>query len=59
VNELRRRYRGQLFVAGVVIALLLTVPFVNLIAPVIGVAAMVHLYYSMNTAPTASGTVSR
>jgi CysZ protein len=43
-RALRLRHRGRLFIVGVVIALLLTVPFVNLLAPVIGTAAMVHIF---------------
>ncbi len=43
-RSLQAEYRGPLFLAGVVIALLLTVPLVNLIAPIIGAAAMVHLF---------------
>lgn len=45
-RALRRSRRGRLFVAGVIIALMLTVPVVNLIAPIIGTAAMVHLFES-------------
>lgn len=41
----RRLLRGQVFVAGVLIAILLTVPFVNLVAPIIATAAMVHLLH--------------
>ena len=41
---LRRRHRGRLFVAGVIITLLLTVPLVNLLAPIVATAAMVHLF---------------
>jgi CysZ protein len=44
-RRVRRRFRGQVFVAGVLIAILLTVPFVNLIAPIIATAAMVHLLH--------------
>jgi uncharacterized protein involved in cysteine biosynthesis len=33
-----------MFLAGLVTAFLLTVPFVNLVAPIIGTAAMVHLF---------------
>ncbi|MCP5367284.1 MAG: EI24 domain-containing protein [Hyphomicrobiales bacterium] len=40
----RKRHSGTLLVTGVAIAFLLTVPFVNLLAPVIGTAAMVHLF---------------
>lgn len=46
MRSFRDTRRGQLFVAGLVIALLLTVPFVNLLAPVVGTAAMVHLFES-------------
>ena len=35
---------GRLFVAGVIITLLLTVPVINLLAPVVATAAMVHLF---------------
>jgi uncharacterized protein involved in cysteine biosynthesis len=59
VATLRRRYRGQLFLAGVIIAFLLTVPLINLIAPAVGIAAMVHLYHGLNTSPTIGGTVRR
>jgi CysZ protein len=38
----RRRFAGRVFLSGVFIAGLFAVPFVNLIAPVIAVAFMVH-----------------
>lgn len=50
VYLLRRRYRWRLFAAGVVIAFLLTVPVVNLVASIVGVAAMVHIYKSVSPA---------
>jgi uncharacterized protein involved in cysteine biosynthesis len=40
---LRRRHQGRLLAAGCLIAFLLTVPVVNLIAPVLATAAMVHI----------------
>jgi CysZ protein len=40
----RRAARGRVWSAGVVIAALSAVPFLNLIAPVIGVAFMTHLF---------------
>lgn len=43
---LRKAHRGRLFLTGAVIAFLLTVPVVNLVAPVIATAAMVHLFES-------------
>ncbi|MFQ5763596.1 MAG: EI24 domain-containing protein [Rhodospirillales bacterium] len=44
MRRLRKRHRGQLFVAGVIIMALLTVPVVNLLAPVVAAATMVHLF---------------
>ncbi len=41
---LRKAHRGQLFLTGLVIALLLTVPVVNFLAPVTATAVMVHLF---------------
>jgi CysZ protein len=43
-RSLRRRHGRTLFIAGVLIALLLTIPLVNLVAPLVGTAAMVHLF---------------
>jgi uncharacterized protein involved in cysteine biosynthesis len=44
---LRRARGGQVFLAGVIIAFLLTVPFVNLVAPVIATGFMLHLFEGM------------
>ncbi len=46
-RALRRRHRLKVFVSGVIIALLFTIPVLNLIAPVIATAFMVHLYHGM------------
>jgi Uncharacterized protein involved in cysteine biosynthesis len=47
-TRFRRNHQLKVFLAGLVIALLLTLPIVNLLAPVIGTAAMVHTFHSMN-----------
>jgi uncharacterized protein involved in cysteine biosynthesis len=44
VTALRRRLRARLWPAGVVIAALLAVPVFNLVAPVVAIAFMVHLF---------------
>jgi uncharacterized protein involved in cysteine biosynthesis len=44
VAQLRRSARARLWGAGVCIAALLTVPVLNLIAPVIATCFMVHLF---------------
>lgn len=43
-QSLRRAHLWKVSAAGVVIAVLLTVPFANLVAPVVGTAAMVHIF---------------
>jgi len=42
-RRLRRAHQGQIVLAGVAIAFLLTVPILNLIAPVVATAFMLHL----------------
>jgi uncharacterized protein involved in cysteine biosynthesis len=46
-GELRRRNRWRVFLAGVIITLMLTVPLLNLIAPVIATAFMLHIFESI------------
>jgi len=48
--RLRRAYRVRLWSAGIVIAVMLTVPILNLIAPVIAICLMVHLFEAMRCA---------
>ena len=50
-GELRRRNRWRVFLAGVVITLMLTVPFLNLIAPVIATAFMLHIFEVIRRRP--------
>lgn len=42
-HRLRRAYRGKVLLAGVILTFLMTVPVVNLLAPVLGAAFMVHV----------------
>ena len=51
---LRQAFRGQLFLAGTVIAFMMTIPIVNFIAPVISVAAMVNLVEVWRNTPRTS-----
>ncbi len=52
-RRLRKAHRGTVFLTGVVTALLLTIPVVNLLAPVVVTATMVHLFenWRKNAAP--------
>jgi uncharacterized protein involved in cysteine biosynthesis len=46
-RALWRRYRGRLFVAGVVITFLLSIPVVNWFMPVVATAFMLHIFESL------------
>lgn len=57
VRGLRRTHGLKLFSAGVIIAFLLTIPFVNLAVPVIATAFMIHVFHGVarrGAAPTAA-----
>jgi uncharacterized protein involved in cysteine biosynthesis len=43
-KAMRRRFGGRVFLGGVIITGLFALPFVNLAAPVIATAFMVHLF---------------
>jgi CysZ protein len=47
-SALRRRHWGTIWLAGTVMAIPLTVPIMNLIVPVIGVAAFTHIFHALN-----------
>lgn len=51
----RRRNRGQIFAAGVLMAVPLTIPVVNLLVPILGAATFTHLYHRLSTVPPRSG----
>ena len=52
-RRLRQAHPGQMLILGILIAFLLTVPLVNLIAPVFATALMVHIYHAFVDTPGA------
>lgn len=44
VRDIRKQRQGTLFVFGILIALMLTIPVINLLTPIVATAAMVHLF---------------
>ncbi len=46
-KALRQRHNGEIWMAGVLMALPLTIPFVNLLIPVLGAATFTHLYHRL------------
>lgn len=47
-KSLRRHYRGDVFIAGAVLAGLLLIPVVNFLVPLFGTAFMVHIYKGLS-----------
>jgi CysZ protein len=52
-KAMRRAYRGTIFLAGLLIALFVSIPIVNLATPLFGMALMVHMHKRL------SGSVAR
>jgi uncharacterized protein involved in cysteine biosynthesis len=53
-RAVRSRFAGRIFLGGVVIAGLFALPLVNLVAPVIATAFMLHIFEALPRAPGAS-----
>ena len=49
-KRLRQKHIGQIWIAGVLMALPLTVPLVNLLVPILGAATFTHLYHRLRLA---------
>ncbi len=47
VRRFRKRYSGRIFIGGATIAVLFAIPFVNILAPIIGTAMMTHIYHNL------------
>ncbi len=57
-ERVRRRFAGRLFLGGIVIAGLFAIPLVNLVAPVIATAFMVHVFEALPGGAPHSGVRS-
>ena len=53
-KKLRRRYRGKVFLAGVIIAVLLSIPLLNLVTPIIATGFLVHVFETLRKRAEAS-----
>jgi len=59
VSNLRRKFKNRLLAIGIVIAFLMTIPVVNLLAPVIATAAMVHVFHRLNELDGGTGDIAK
>ncbi|HEX4113361.1 MAG TPA: EI24 domain-containing protein [Stellaceae bacterium] len=57
-NGMWRHYRLRLTLSGIVIAFVLSLPVVNLVAPVWAAALMLHLFEGLRTRPATMGPMS-
>jgi CysZ protein len=46
-KAVRRRNSGKIFGAGFVMAILMTIPFLNLLMPVVSAAYMTHVFHAL------------
>lgn len=46
-KDLRRRYRGTIWLAGTLMAMPLSLPLVNLVIPILGAATFTHIYHGL------------
>ena len=47
-RKLRKQYSGQIWLAGFLIAIPLSVPLINIIVPILGVAVFTHQFHRLN-----------
>lgn len=48
-RDLRKRHAGQVWIAGMLMAAPLSIPLVNLVIPVLGVATFTHLFHRLKS----------
>ncbi|MEC7257001.1 MAG: EI24 domain-containing protein [Pseudomonadota bacterium] len=46
-RDLRKRHRGTIWLAGILMALPLSVPLVNLLVPILGAATFTHIFHAV------------
>jgi CysZ protein len=52
VTALRKSNSGAIFMGGALIAAMFMIPFLNILAPIIGAAVMTHIFHHMADQPT-------
>lgn len=53
MNRMRITYSGKIFVGGAVIAGMFLIPFINILAPIVGAAMMTHIVHLLDIPSTA------
>lgn len=47
-TKMRKKYGGQIWVAGILMALPLSIPIVNILVPLLGVATFTHMFHRLD-----------
>jgi uncharacterized protein involved in cysteine biosynthesis len=47
-KELRKQHKGEIWIAGCLMAVPLSIPLVNLVVPILGAATFTHLYHRLS-----------
>lgn len=47
-NRLRKAHRAEIWLAGILMAVPLSIPVINLLVPLLGVATFTHMYHRLN-----------
>jgi len=55
MNEFRTEHSGRIFIAGALIAGMFLVPFLNILAPIVGAAVMTHIFHHLRAKAVAGG----
>ncbi len=48
-NKMRAKHRWQIWMAGFLMAVPLTIPVINILVPILGVATFTHMFHRLNT----------
>ncbi len=47
-TKMRKMYRGEIWIAGILMAIPLTIPIVNILVPLLGVATFTHMFHRLS-----------
>ena len=47
-TKMRKTYRGEIWIAGILMAIPLSIPIVNIMVPLLGVATFTHMFHRLS-----------
>ncbi|MFY0617778.1 EI24 domain-containing protein [Shimia sp.] len=55
-KKLRKKHMGTIWLAGILMAVPLSIPLINLVIPILGAATFTHLYHQLEPSPQAASS---